>query len=525
MAHAIGIDAGSTNVKVALVDDEGRLVATASRPLATIRNGSAIEQDADELWTAVVDAVCDVTASHPAAAANVVAVAVCSQYSSIVAVGSDGDAVAPMRLYLDARGTDRSFAILERHPDAFAAWVDRHGIPPIGSGLSLGHMLHLQHDAPDVHAATTAWLEPMDYLNLRLTGRVAATQGSMFTAQVCDNRTLGVTTYDAQLVAMTGLDADRLPPLVAPDAIVGEVLPDVAARLGVPAGAVVPAAMNDSHAGVFATGAFHPGRTGLVIGTTAVLLDTAERMSVDLDHEVLTMPSPLPDRWLVWAENGMSGKAVEHVLVELLHASDELGDHRAADPFATLDEVLAATDAGAGGVLFLPWLAGSMSPRADRAARGGFVGLSLDTRRTDLVRAAIEGTAHNVAWLLPSVERCAGTPAEEIAFAGGAARSAGWAQVLADVLDRPVRTLEAPEHAVARAVAGVALARVGAASAPTLAEWLARPDLVPVAAHFEPDSQTRAVHATMQSAFEASFDALRPIFHSLRAPPPPGDQP
>jgi xylulokinase len=101
------------------------------------------------------------------------------------------------------------------------AWIDHHGIPPIGSGLSLGHMLHLQHDRPEVHAKTAAWLEVMDLVTARLTGVISATQSTMFTAQLCDNRTLGVTTYDPDLVSMSGIDAGRLPDLVAPDAVVG----------------------------------------------------------------------------------------------------------------------------------------------------------------------------------------------------------------------------------------------------------------------------------------------------------------
>jgi xylulokinase len=358
-----------------------------------------------------------VTAAEASAAREVATVAACSQYSSIVPVDEDGAPTAPLVLYYDTRGTDHSLEIMGRHPEAFETWIERHGIPPVGSGLSLGHMLHLQRDRPDVHAATSAWLEPMDFVNLRLTGRAAATQCTMFTGQLCDNRTLGLTTYDPDLVAMAGIDESRLPGLIPVDGIVGAVLPDVAEQLGIPAGALVPAGMNDSHAGAFATGAFAAdGRAGLVIGTTAVLLDTTDTMAVDLDHEILSMPSPVADRYLVWAENGVAGKAVEHVLMAVLQASDELGDHRTDDPFANLDAVLAATEPGAGGLLFLPWLAGSMAPRADRAMRGGFLNLSLDTRRTDLVRAAVEGTALNLAWLLPSVEAFTGRTVDEIVF-------------------------------------------------------------------------------------------------------------
>src|SRR3954468_23273699 len=128
-----------------------------------------------------------------------------------------------MRLYLDHRGTERCFEVLGRHEAAFATWIDRHPIPPVGGGLALGHLLAFQLDEPAVHEAAAAYLEPVDYLAARLTGRIAATQGSMFASQLIDNRTLGVTEYDPELLAMSGVDADRLPTLVPVGAVVGSV--------------------------------------------------------------------------------------------------------------------------------------------------------------------------------------------------------------------------------------------------------------------------------------------------------------
>jgi xylulokinase len=509
VAHALGIDVGSTNAKVTLVADDGRLVGRASRPIPMVRSGDVAEQDPRRLWEAVADAIRELTSAHPAEAGDVVAIGTCSQYSSIVPVDASGEPVGALILYLDTRGTDRCFEIMERHEDAFMAWIEHHGIPPIGSGLSLGHMLHLQHDQPEVHEKTAAWLEVMDLVTLRLTGEVAATQSTMFTGQLCDNRTLGVTSYDPDLVSMSGVDADRLPPLVAPDAVVGELLPAMAEQLGLPSGVVVAAGMNDSHAGAFATGAFAAGTTGLSIGTTAVLLDTIDHMAVDLDHEVLSMPSPLAGHYLVWAENGMAGKSVEHVLGELVHATDALGDHGSENPFGALNAALAATEPGANGVLFLPWLTGSFSPSADRSVRGGFLNVSLDARRIDLVRSAVEGTAHNLRWLLPFVEQFAGRAGDRIVFGGGAARSGMWAQVVADVLEKPVDTLTAPDHAVARAAGLVGLQRVGALPPGDLS------DLVEVESSYEPDPSVADLYAARQAQFEAAFEALRPIHQAL----------
>jgi xylulokinase len=328
---------------------------------------------------------------------------------------------------------------------------------------------------------------------------------------MCDNRTVGTLEYDAELVRLAGVDADRLPSLVAVDAALGAPLPEVADALGIPRDAVVYAGVNDSQAGAIATGAYQPGRAGAMIGTTSVLLETMDRKDTDLDHEIASIPGPLGDRYVVFAENGLGGKALEHVLANLVYATDELADHVAADHFEYLDDALRAVPAGSDGVLFLPWLAGTLAPRADTLMRGGFLNLSLDTRRTHLVRAVVEGICHNFAWLAPFVEAFTGERVDEFVFGGGAARSPAWAQILADVVDRPVRTLEAPDFAGARAAALLAHQRAGTLDEDDLA------GLVITDAEYEPDPANRAVHDAMHEQFVAVFDALQPIYHGLNA--------
>jgi xylulokinase len=502
VSAAIGIDVGTTNVKAALVTDDGGVHATASQGLVADVDGDHAELDPDAQWQAVVDVVRSCTDAAPEVAARVVAIGVDSQYSSIVPVDADGTPVAPMRLWSDRRGTERSFAILAEHDDAFLGFIERHGIPPVGGGLSLGHILHLQHDCPEVHERTAAYLEPMDHINARLTGRIAANQATMFMSQLVDNRALGRTAYDEVLLGWAGVDETRLPPLLSMDEPIGPLRPEVADAVGVPASAVVCAGVNDTQAGSIATDATRPGRAGLSIGTTSVLVDAIATKEVDLDHEVLSCPGPFADRYLVFAENGLGGKPLEHVLDNVVHTGG----------FDTLDEVLDRVPAGSRGVLFLPWLRGSMAPSNSSTMRGGYVNMSLETGRDELVRATCEGVAHNLAWLLPHVEALTGDPIRELLFVGGAARSPGWAQIVADVLDRPVQVPDRPEVAIARATALLALHRWGVLGRDDLAELASTGEpRQPVAAH-------HAVYARHQPQFEAVFEALRPISQALNAP-------
>lgn len=525
--HAIGIDVGSTNLKLVLVDDTGQIHASTSRPLTTRHEGAAVTQDAEQIWIGVRDAIQEITDTQPDRSSRIATIGVCSQYSSIVGVDAQGAVTSPLVMYLDHRGEDLCWSVMERHEQAFEVFVKRHGIPPIGGGLSLAHLLHLQTEQPLIHEQTATYLEVMDFINLRLTGRAVATQCTMFASQLCDNRVVGSTEYDSDLVAMTGVDPSKLPVLIPVDGIVGQVPADLAEQLGLPSAVSVRAGMNDTQAGAFATGVLHrlgQGSTsgansavsnlgqqcGLMIGTTAVLVDALDGHRVDLDHEVLAMPAPVPGLHVVMAENGISGAAVEHTL-NLLRPQGGRTDSETPSRQGQFDELewaLTQSQPGSHGLLFLPWLAGSMSPRAETAQRGGFIGLSLSTTRESMLRSVVEGTAHNLRWLLPAVEGLTRTTCEEIVFGGGAARSAGWAQVLADVLNRRVCVLADPELAAATAVGIVALFR-SQGEDPTEVR-------LDQAARYTPRSEYHEIYERSQIQFQAAFTNHLSICEALR---------
>jgi xylulokinase len=119
---------------------------------------------------------------------------------------------------------------------------------------------------------------------------------------------------------------------------------------------------------------------------------------------------------------------------------------------------------GSGGVIFTPWLNGERTPVDDHTIRGGWHNLSLRTDRAEMVRAVLEGVAFNSRWLLDAVEKFTGRPFPWLNVVGGGGSSAVWAQIHADVMDRPIRRIEHPIRANARGaalLAGVALGKVG----------------------------------------------------------------
>ena len=484
----LAIDLGTGGPKVALVDADGHTLAWRSRPVATTflaEHGA--EQDPNEMWSAIVEAT-RATLAAVDSMPPIAAVAVTSQYMSTIPVAADGTPTGPCILWMDTRGADHNLTLL--NDESFMLFVERHGLIPLPSGndnIAHAHVVETHH--ADSYAAAAALVEPMDYIVARLTGRVTATQSTVFGQLTCDNRTWGATEYDPELVAATGLDPDKLPALGPMSGAVGEVLPRVAAELGISAGIPVMPGTIDSITSAVGTGALDPTAGSVVIGTTAVMVSHIPDHRGDLTSGVLAVPSPVPAMYYVMAENGVGGRAFEW-------AQRLLGYDGPADALADA-EMIAAGSNGAG---FMPWLLGSIAPSPNDDVRGAYVGLSLDHDRRHLVRATLEGVATNLAWLLPHVEAFTGHRFPFLRFGGGGASSALWAQILADALDRPVHRLREPRATNARGAALLAFADLGVIS---LAD-------VPSLLHVDHVHDPEPSHRAAMDATLARLAALHP---------------
>jgi xylulokinase len=489
----LAVDLGTSGLKVAVVDDTGRVLAHREARLTTIHlaEGGA-EQDADEWWRLFGECA---RAIAPAHADDIAAVAVTSQYMSIVAIDADGRPLHNAIMWMDSRGARGNHHRIA--PETVDLFFERHGLAPLGFGDQT-HIAFLRAARPDVHASAAAFVEPVDALNARLTGRICATQTTAMPLMTVDNRTHGATAHDPDLVAASGIDPAQLPPIVPFDEIVGTLTPAAAEHLGLHTDTVVVTGTIDSITSGIGCGAIDADACALIVGTTTVIVTHVDRKTADLDHGLVSVPSPLPGRWFVMAENGVGGKPLE-LWLDVIGQAHDRAEHEAA-----------TSPPGSNGVLHLPWLNGTIAPVSDGRMRGGFVNLGLDTSRADMTRAVYEGVALNAAWLLPHVAALAERPVwPRVRFGGGGARSAFWAQVLADVLGTTVERVAEPAATNARGAALLAHARLGHIAIADI------PDLVQVTDIHEPDEAAHATHRRALDDFIDVHERMRPFYANL----------
>ncbi|MCD9625344.1 xylulokinase [Rhabdothermincola salaria] len=515
----LAIDLGTGGPKVALVGVRGAIVGHAKVPVGLVLvDGGGAEQDPAEWWSAVVAAARQVLGAHPERVDDVVAVGVTSQWFGTVAVDDAGDHLGPAVIWMDGRGA-RYVRRAVRGPVRIAgydvrrlrAWLRRTGgIPSLTGKDPVGHIQFLRHERPDVYRDAATFLEPVDYLGLRLTGRAAASGASITGHWVTDNRDLARITYDDELVAWTGIDRHKLPELVTTNSVLGPLAPTAADALGLRSGVPVVAGSSDTASAGIGSGAVDDRQAHLYVGTSSWLSCHLPDKHTDLRTNVTALPSGMPHRYWMATEQESAGICLTWLADQVLFPSDELaGAEPPDDLFDRLNQVAAGVAPGARGVVFTPWLNGERTPVDDATIRGGFHHLSLTTRRADLVRAVFEGVAHNSRWMLAAAERFVGSPFESLRFVGGGAQSELWGQIMADVLDRPVHQVAEPVLANARGAAFAAAVATGHL------RWDEIPALVPVTAIHHPDPSTRAVHDRTHAAFLDIYRRTKGIHRRL----------
>jgi xylulokinase len=519
--YILALDLGTSGLKLALATTRGQILASAEEryPLHRLRGGG-VEQDPEDWWRAVVGGTRRVLAAAGVDAGRVVGIGCSAQWSGTVAVDRDGRPLTRALIWMDSRGAEQVRQITRGFPSLqgyglrrLVTWIRRSGGAPGHSDKdTVAHILYLRDQLPAAYERAYKFLEPRDWINLRLTGRFATSSDAVALLWVADTRDAHAVRYDERLLAMTGLERGKLPELVPTATVLGTLRPEVAAELGLRRSVRVVTGAPDIMASAIGAGAVRDFDTHLCIGTSSWLVCHVPYKKTDLFHNMASLPSAIPGRYLLANEQESAGVCLAELGGNVLFPQD--GAVPAAvpkDPYAVMLALAEAVPAGSDGLIFAPWVNGERTPVDDRTLRGGFFNQSLGITRGHLVRAVLEGVAYNSRWLLGHVERFIGRPVEVITAVGGGARSGLWCQIHADVLDRVVRQARDPALASARGAAlqaSVALGQLG---------WDEVADAVPIARAFEPDPARRRVYDTLFPEFLNLYRSTRRIYARLNA--------
>lgn len=517
----LAVDLGTSGCKCALVALDGTVQAWAFRPVALHVQGVQAEQCPADWWQALLEAAGELLAADPARRRRVAAVCCSTQTEVTVCVDAAGRAIGRAISWLDARG---AAAIARRtrgrfvNVEGFAPlklwqWLRLTGGAPSATGRdSAGHIAYVRDERPEVYERTHKFLNALDYLNLRLTGRLCATPDSVLTAWVTDNRDPHRVRYDAGLLRLLGIEAGKLPEIVPSTEVIGTLLPDVAASLGLdPRTVVVAGAVDNSAVAVGA--AVADFETHLYLGTSSWLGAHVPFMKTDVFRKIAAVPCAVAGRYLAMALQSTAGANLSFLRDRILYHPDELSrNEEHPEVYEVLNRIAARVPPGARGLIYTPWLFGERTPVDDPRLRAGLLNLSLEHSREDIFRAFLEGVALNTRWMLEPFARLLGRDPGTVTAVGGGAQSEVWCQIMADVTGQPIRQPASPIQANAIGATFIAAVGLGELRFADLA-GLRRTRRV-----YEPTPALQRLYADKFETFKEVRTRLAPLYHRLNAP-------
>ncbi len=478
----LGLDLGTSNVKVLVVEPDGSVAAEGSAPVtrSTTPEGG-VEQDIDQIWDATCQAIQQAlrhTDGQP-----VQAVGVSSQGGAMQLLDAHERPLGRVISWLDTRGSPFDRQLEEQ-------WGEAYLVAHTGCNLSamtLGQILRLRRESPELLDAARFISFVGDVIVGRLCGRRAHDPSSLSIAML-HNPVLGCA--DPDLLGRLQIQDKRLPDLVPVGEPAGRLQGDAARRTGLAEGIPVSPAIHDQYAASLGAGSVNEGDVLLGTGTAWVLLAVTGRLAPPIARRTFVCPHPIDGLFGQLLSMGNGGSALEWVL--------EITGQSGLDPEA-LDERLASVLPGADGLLFWPLLGGS-TPATGSLSGGRLSGLALGHTANHLLRGVVEGLAceltRHLGWFTG-----AGLPVKRLVMTGPAAASRVSPQILANVANMPV----AGVHQSSVSAFGAATVARGLVEAnSTLRELAAK--LVPDCRTVSPDSDVETYQRKLQQYLEPFAD-------------------
>ena len=517
--YILAIDLGTSGPKVALVSTDGEVLDCESEetPLLLLANGGA-EQRPDDWWDGIAKASKRLLGKNPVPSDDIIALSCTAQWSGTVAVDRDGHHLMNAIIWMDSRGAPYAKRITGGliKLKGYGIWKSLKwirlsgGIPQRLGNDSIAHILHIKTEFPEVYRETYKFLEPKDYVNLRLTGRFAASHDSIALHWVTDNRNIRNVAYNDRLIEMATIGREKLPDLKRAVDVLGPIKPEVAKELGLDENIPVVMGTPDVQSAAIGSGAVADYEAHLYIGTSSWLSCHVPFKKTDIVHSIGCLPSAIPERYIVTNQQETAGACLAFLRDNILYHKDGLiPEPRLADVYRTFDEIAKKAPAGSDKVIFTPWLHGEHAPLDDRLVRGGFYNLSLKTTREHLLRAVFEGVAYNSRWLLGYVEKFVKRRLDPINIVGGGANSNVWCQIHADVLDRTVRQVKDPIHANVRGTGLLASVALGYLTFDDISQR------TQIAGHYKPNPNNRQVYDELFREFVNIYKANRRMYGRL----------
>ena len=428
MSYFLGLDIGTGGSRALLVDEQGRVRHAFTAPHEEMRMERPLwaEQRPENWWEAAQAAIQGVLGESGLKGSDVRAVGLSGQMHGLTLLDAHNRVIRPALIWCDQRSQPQVDWI---NKNAGADFVVRSTANPMLTGFTLPKLLWVRDHEPENYARVKKVLLPKDYIRFELTGE--------YVSDVSDASGTGL--FDVvnrrwafELADRVGVARDLLPPVVESSAITGRIHARAAALTGLKEGTPVVGGGGDQAASAVGNGIVEPGIVSCTIGTSGVVFGHLKEPAYDPEGRVHTFCHAVEGAWHTMGVTQGAGLSLQWFRNQFA-------------PNASYDDLTwEAAGADAEGLYWLPYLMGERTPHLDPFARGGWNGVTAKHTRADLIRALIEGVSFSLKDCLDLVSAL-GVEIESVRISGGGAKSKFWRQMLADIFDKRVVSLETQE--------------------------------------------------------------------------------
>lgn len=495
MSYYLGIDSSTTGVKALLIDENGDVAGTATTELSlSTPKPLWSEQEPADWWSGTVNSIKQVLHETNISSDQIEAIGLTGQMHGLTLLDEAGDVLRPAILWNDQRTGPQCDEIRSRLGKQ--RLVELTGNDAL-TGFTAPKLLWVQQNEPDIYDEIDQILLPKDYIRYKLTDDYATDKAGAAGTLLINVKSRN---WSVEVLEALGIPAGWLPPTYEGPEVTGHVSDEAALETGLESGTPVVGGGGDQAAQAVGVGAVQPGVIALTLGTSGVVFASAAEPFIEPEGRLHAFCHAVPGRW--------------HMMGVMLSAAGSLRWYRdTLAPGIDFDTLLAPTadiPAGSDGLLFLPYLTGERTPHPDPLARGAFAGLTVRHTQPHFTRAVLEGVAFGLRDGFELMKAAGLTDIKQVRVSGGGAKSPIWRQILADVLNVELVTVNTSEGA---AYGAALLAGVGAGVWPDVDT--ATESCIKLTGSTSPQPETVTAYDKFYSQYRELYPALKDISHNL----------
>lgn len=491
----LGIDLGTSSVKIIAVDEEGKVIASLSKeyPVYYPEAGFA-EQNPEDWWNATKDGIKELIEKNNIDSNSIKAVGFSGQMHGLVALDENDNVLMPAILWCDQRTQEECDYITEAvGRERLSKYTGNKAL----TGFTAPKILWVKKHRPEIYRKIKHILLPKDYIRFKLTGEYATDVSDASGTLLFD---VEKRTWSREMLNILEISENLMPKCYESSEVTGTVTKEAASFTGLKEGTLVVGGGGDQAAGAVGTGTVETGIISVAMGTSGVVFASQKEYAVDSENRLHSFCHANNE----WHVMGVMLSAASCLKWWVEDVNKGLG--------TTFDELLREAEkvpAGSEGLIFLPYLMGERTPYSDPNAKGCFIGLTITHTRAHMTRAILEGVAFGLKDSLELV-KALNIPIKEIRVNGGGAKSKLWRQILADIFETRIdmiNSVDGPSYGAA------ILAAVGAGKFSTVNEACNK--LIKITESVYPNESNRDKYRKMYEVYSSLYNTLKDIFKAL----------